>query len=92
MAWIWNTLAPKSGFSVSWILAESAPSIPASSSASRISSTLGCSASAAWIRVPDSKSIPRLSCLVAKEIAPIARIRPEIAKKYFETRVKSKLH
>ena len=30
--------------------------------------------------------------MVAKAIAPIARIRPETAKKYFETRVKSKLH
>ena len=29
------------------------------------------------IRVPDSKSIPRLSCLVANAIAPIARITPE---------------
>ena len=48
------------------------------------------SASAASIRVPDSKSIPRLSCLVANAIAPIARITPEIEKKYFEAPVKSK--
>ena len=40
LAWIWTTLSPNSGFSVSWILAESAPSMPPSTSASRTSSTL----------------------------------------------------
>ena len=58
----------------------------------RTSSTLAGSASAAWIRVPDSKSIPKLSCLVAKAIAPIARITPESEKKYREAPVKSKCH
>ena len=64
-------LAPGSGrrwrrtrdSSVSWILAVSTPSIPPSMSASRTSSTEAGSASATWIRVPDSKSMPRLSCL-----------------------------
>ncbi len=80
-AWIWKTLSPKSGFSVSWIFAVSAPSIPPSTSASRSASTsAGCSR-ATWIRVPDSKSIPRLSCLVANATAPIARMIPETAKK-----------
>ena len=46
-------------------------------------------ASAAWIRLPDSKSMPRLSCLVANAIAPIARITPESEKNYFEAPVKS---
>ncbi len=50
------------------------------------------SASAAWIRVPDSKSMPRLSRLVAKAIAPIARITPETEKNHFEAPVKSKFH
>ena len=85
-------MLPKSGFSVSWIFASPAPSMPPSSSAERTSSTLAGWASAASIRVPDSKSIPRLSCLVAKAIAPIARITPEIEKKYFEAPVKSNFH
>ena len=33
-------------------------------------------------RVPDSKSMPKLSCLVANESAPIIRIAPEIEKNH----------
>ena len=66
--------------------------MPPSASAVRTSSTVAGSASATWIRLPDSKSIPRLSCLVANAIAPIARITPETEKKYFEARVKSNFH
>ena len=42
------------------------------------------------IRVPDSKSMPRLSPWVANAKAPIIRIAPEIEKKYLEAPVKSK--
>ena len=34
------------------------------------------------MRLPDAKSRPRLSCSVAKAMAPIIRITPEIEKKY----------
>ena len=36
--------------------------------------------------------MPRLSCLVANAIAPIARMHPESEKKYFEAPVKSNFH
>ena len=50
------------------------------------------SASAAFTRVPDSKSMPKLSCWVANAIAPIARITPDAEKKYFDIPVKSNPH
>ena len=33
------------------------------------------------MRLPPLKSMPRLSCLVANEIAPISRMQPESEKK-----------
>ncbi len=42
------------------------------------------------IRLPPSKSMPRLSCLVAKASAPTSRMQPESVKKYLLARLKSK--
>ena len=44
------------------------------------------------IRVPDSKSIPRLSCFVANAIAPTSRMIPEIEKNQRLAPMKSKCH
>jgi len=79
--WIWKTFWPKSGFSTDWTLTASTSATPASLRALRTSSTLASCASAVWIFVPDSKSIPKLSWLVANESAPMTRMTPEIEKK-----------
>ena len=89
---IWYAFSPSVGFSTSWIFAVSTPSNPSACSAERRSSTDTGSERATSIRVPDSKSMPRLSCLVANAIAPIARITPEIEKNHFEAPVKSNFH
>ena len=91
-AWIWTTLSPKS--LVLGLLDLGRVGAADVGVGQRVADLLARrgSARAIWIRVPDSKSMPRLSCLVAKAIAPIARITPEIEKKYFDARVKSKFH
>ena len=65
-------------------------SIPASSSESRTPSSSVGLASATLIRVPDSKSMPKLSCLVASASAPTSRITPEIEKNQRLAPMKSK--
>ncbi len=90
MPWIWKTCCPKSGFSTAWTLTASTSATPASLSALRTSSTLASCASAVWIFVPDSKSIPKLSWLVANESAPMTRMTPEIEKNQRLAPAKSK--
>jgi hypothetical protein len=64
--------------------------MPADSTVERTSSTVVGLCSPAVIRLPPSKSIPRLSCLVANESAPTSRMQPERLKKYLLARLKSK--
>ncbi len=90
MPWIWTTLAPKSGSSTAWILTASGSLTPASPSAVRTSSTDVGSASAALIRVPDSKSMPKLRPRVENAIAPTSRIAPDIEKNQRLAPAKSK--
>ena len=85
--WIRKTLSPKTGSETRWI---SSPSIPADPSVPRTpSSSVGFS-SATLILVPDSKSIPKLSCAVARARAPTIRIAPETEKNQRLAPMKSK--
>ena len=63
---------------------------PATPSASRTSSTVAVRSSGAVIRVPDSKSMPKLRPLPAIASAPISRITPDIEKNHFDAPMKSK--
>ena len=67
-----------------------APLTPASVSAVRTSSTVADWLRLAWIRAPDSKSMPRLSCLVASDSAPMMRMQPEKVKNHLLAPLKSK--
>jgi hypothetical protein len=73
------TFDPSAGSSTSWI---SASANPTGSSVSRTCSTLAGCSSGVVIRVPDSKSIPKLIPWVEIAMAQISRINPEIEKKY----------
>ena len=84
---IWITFEPSSSLVASVI---SASGIPALSSVARTSSTLASCWSPAVMRLPDSKSRPRLSPRTAKESAPTSRMTPEKEKKYLLMPVKSK--
>jgi hypothetical protein len=85
--WTWKTFLPKFGSVTCWT---SSPLTPIVSSASRTpSSSVGFS-SATVIRVPDSKSIPKLSCWVASARAPTRRITPDIEKNQRLAPMKSK--
>ena len=75
------------GSETCWI---SSPLIPTASSASRTPSSSVGLTSATLIRVPDSKSMPKLSCLVASASAPTSRITPEIEKNQRLAPMKSK--
>ena len=58
-------------------------------SASRTSSTLAACSSGVLIRVPDSKSMPKLIPLPAIASAPTSRITPDIEKNHFDLPMKS---
>ena len=84
---IWKTLEPKFGTVTCWT---SAFFTPAPSSVSTTpSSSVGFS-SAAVIRVPDLKSMPKFSSLVDSATAPISRITPERVKNQRLAPMKSK--
>ena len=55
--------------------------IPAAFTVLRTSLTVVAFARPTVMRLPPLKSMPRLSCLVANEIAPISRMQPESEKK-----------
>ena len=77
---------PSSGLSTVWIFASPSPCAP---SASRTSSSLAERSSGAVIRVPDSKSMPKLRPLPPIASAPISRITPDIEKNHFDAPMKS---
>ena len=83
---ICTTLSPSSWFSTVWT---SASPKPAGAMASRTSSTVAGRSSAAVIRVPDSKSIPKFSPLAPMARPQIRRIRPDAEKNHFEAPMKS---
>ena len=83
---IWTTFGPSSSFPTVWIFAS--PN-PAGATASRTSSTVAGFSSAAVIRVPDSKSMPKFSPLAPIASAQISRSTPDIAKNHFEFPMKS---
>ena len=83
---IWTTFSPSSGLSTVWIFASASP---CSSSALRTASTLADCSSGAVIRVPDSKSMPKLMPLPAIASAPISRITPDAEKNHFDAPMKS---
>ena len=83
---IWTTFWPSSLLSTVWILASANP---AGAIASRTCSTVAGFSSAAVIRVPDSKSMPKLSPLPPIASAQISRIRPDIEKNHFDAPMKS---
>ena len=66
---------------IRWIFALLSPS---GASVSRTSSSLADCCSSATTREPDVKSMPRLSPLPPIDSAPISRITPDSAKKYFD--------
>ena len=83
---IWTTLGPRSSFWIVWIFASAKP---AGVIVVRTCSTVAGFSSAAVIRVPDSKSIPKF-----RPFAPIAsvqtsRIRPDIEKNQRDAPMKS---
>ena len=83
LPWISITFWPSFGFVDALDLrALDAPSTPAFSSALRTSSTVAGFGRLAVTRAPEVKSIPRLSWLIANEIAPIVRIIPESEKNH----------
>ena len=83
---IWTTFLPSSGLSTVWIFASPSPCEPR---ALRTSSTLAERVSGAVIRVPDSKSMPKLMPLPAIASAPISRITPDTEKNHFDAPMKS---
>ena len=85
-ALIWTTLRPSSGLSTVWISASPSPS---GASVSRTCSTVAGRSSGAVMRVPPSKSIPKLSPRMAIASAHTSRIRPEIEKNHREPPMKS---
>ena len=77
---------PSSGSLTCWIFASAYPS---GASASRTCCTLAVRSSGVVMRVPDSKSMPKLMPRPAIAIAPMARIAPEVEKNHFDLPMKS---
>ena len=85
-ALIWTTLSPSSALSTVWISASPSPTGP---SVSRTWSMLAGSDSAAVIRVPPSKSMPKFRPLMAMASAQTSRITPDIEKNQRDLPMKS---
>ena len=78
---IWMTFLPRSGLLIVWIFASARPS---ALSALRTSSTVAAFVSGAVMRVPPSKSMPKLTPLPAIASAPISRMTPDIEKNHLD--------
>src|SRR5438128_11658784 len=85
------TCLPKLGLVSVWTSAAEEPGMPALARAERTWSGLADFLRLAWILVPEVKSIPRFSCLVASETAPTVRMQPERVKNQRLAPLKSKL-
>ena len=83
---IWMTLRPSSAFLTVWIFASPKP---AGAIALRTCASVAGRFSAAVMRVPDSKSMPKLRPLAPMARPPTSRIRPEAEKNHFDAPMKS---
>ena len=79
---IWNLLAPLLSFSTFWTFASPWPLLGEHLAHLPLSSTFCVSAT--LIRVPDSKSMPKLMPFAPSASAQTSRITPDALKNHFE--------